>query len=43
MSLLRAEYLRVCRKCDLNPPGFRRDLLRALAIIRPGNRYEAVA
>lgn len=43
MSLIQAEYLRLCRACDRNPPGLRIRLLRALATIRPEYRHEAFA
>jgi hypothetical protein len=38
-SLAAAQYLRLRRQCDANPPGLRLDLLRALRLIRPGGRY----
>jgi hypothetical protein len=34
-SLAAAQYLRLRRQCDANPPGLRLDLLRALRLIRP--------
>jgi hypothetical protein len=34
-SLAAAQYLRLRRQCDANPPGLRIRLLRALAVIRP--------
>lgn len=40
MSLLTAEYLRLRRQCDANPPGLRIRLLRALAVIRPEYRHD---
>ena len=43
MSLLTAEYRRFHAKCASNDPELTAQLLRALAIIRPGSRYESVA